>query len=174
MILLSNDPREPAARQRLVDLLGAEDARVVAQWVLETHRRFGASYGEALEHVTQECATKGRGFSSNLLEIAKKPKHLREAEMEITAWVVPKISTAVTTIRGHRGNPEVADRLYKELVAELDSTLARWYPSVHEATRRGALLTSCSHAEGQISINVAALVRALDLPDPMRAFTGVG
>lgn len=169
MILLSDDPREPRNRQRLIDLLGAEDAGVLVRWVHETHRAQGIAFGDALQTIADETDARGPQFARNLLDVARKPKHVRDAEVEILSWVKPRVDRAIAVVMGHRGNADVAREQYGLFIEELRAYLNRNYKR-HQATIDGAIMTGCSHNNGQFEVRVHQIVAALDLKDPMSAF----
>lgn len=170
MILLSTDPREPAARQKFIDWLGAEDASKLVTWIHETHRAQGVEFGEALVYIVEQTEISGVTFAKNLLDMATKPRHIREAEMELIAWVQPRVNNAITTVMGFRGDPTVARQVFSDFTSELEQHINRVYPGKHEATVRGAILASCSHENGAFQVRVHSLVAALDLKDPMDMF----
>jgi hypothetical protein len=70
-------------------------------------------------------------------------------------------------VRGHRGDAEVARAEFIELVTALEEKLWDMFPGLHRATMKGAILSGFSHAGGSFSLNVAQLVRALMLKDPL-------
>ena len=165
-ILISDDPREPVFRQRLVDMLGAEDARQLVGWVHETHRSQGITFADALSIVLNGIDRQGLSFAHNLLEVAWKPRDVREAEMEILDWARPRIERAAATVLGHRGDAVVAKREFADLAVELMEKLHRLFPDSHEATLRGAVVLALKHEGGQFTLNVAELVTAARTPVP--------
>ena len=170
MILFSNDPREPQCRQRLIDILGQEDATVLVTWLWERHH-LGSSptFGEALAAITMQTDQHGHQFARNLLDVAKKPKHVSEAELEIMAWIKPRLEAAATKVQGHRGDPDVAKAEFDVLCYGLNEKLWNMYPDKHRATMKGAILTAFEHKGGAFSLNVAKLVQSLNLDDPLKA-----
>lgn len=169
MILLSADPCEPDARQKLINVLGTEDAEVLVQWIYENQGRNSISYIHALTHVAAEVDANGPGFARNLLDAAKKPKHIWEAERELLAWAMPRIEAACNVVRGHRGDPEVAKTEFDLLCYDLEEKLWNMFPHKHRATMKGAMISSFQHKGGSMSLNVAMLVKALNLDDPLAA-----
>lgn len=172
MILLSSDPREPAARQKFINILGAEDAEVLTQWVYENQGRNSISYGEALAHIANEIDAHGPKFAHNLLDAAKKPRHVWEAERELLAWAGPRIAAACNVVRGHRGSADVAKQEFEQLCYALEEKLWNMFPHKHRATMKGAIVGSFQHKGGEIALNVAMLVKALNLDDPLAATAG--
>lgn len=169
MILLSTDPREPGARQKFINVLGAEDAEVLTQWVWENQGRNSVSYGQALAHIAAEIDVHGVSFAHNLLEAAKKPRHIWEAERDILAWATPRIQAACATVRGHRGDPHVAQQEFEQLCYALEEKLWSMFPDKHRATMKGAIIGSFQNKNGGMALNVAMLVKALNLDDPLAA-----
>lgn len=170
MILLSNDPREAPARQKFVDILGQEDADALVFWVWETHRAQGIGFCDALLLILEHTVLQGRRFAQNLLDMARKPKHIRDAEMDLMAWVKPRVEKATSVVMGHRGDPSAAKSEFGIFIEDLMAYLRRTYPRTHEATIRGAVMTGCSHKNGAFSVEVHTIIKALDLKDPMSAF----
>jgi len=167
-MLLSSDPREPRCRQVLTDLLGSADATDLVRWLWERHHAGSApTFGDALAAVTEQTERNGLQFARNLLDVARKPKHVSEAECDVMAWVIPRIEEAAVTVQGHRGNPEVAREEFAALCWQLEEKLRRMFPDAHRASLRGAVVSSFVHQGGAFSLDVAALVRALHLPDPL-------
>lgn len=170
MILLSQDPREPQCRQRLIDILGKEDATVLVTWLWERHHAGKSpTFGEALAAVTQQTDQHGPQFARNLLDMAKKPRHVSEAEMDIMAWIKPRLEVAAAKVVGHRGDPEVAKAEFDTLCYGLNEKLWAMYPDKHRATMKGAIISAFEHKGGAFSLNVAKLVRNLELEDPLKA-----
>lgn len=169
MILLSTDPREPAARQKFIDVLGSDDAEVLVQWVYENQGRNSVSYGQALAHIAAEIDVHGPGFAHNLLDAAKKPRHVWEAERELIAWATPRIEAACNVVRGHRGDADVAKKEFDQLCYGLEEKLWNMFPHKHRATMKGAIIGSFQHKGGSMALNVAMLVKALNLDDPLAA-----
>jgi hypothetical protein len=170
MILLSDDPREPQCRQRLIDILGQEDATVLVQWLWDRHRPGGnPTFGQALAAITMQTDQHGPQFARNLLDFAKKPRHVAEAEMEIMAWIKPRIEAAAAKVAGHRGDPDVAKAEFDILCYGLNEKLWNMYPHKHRATMKGAIVSSFEHKGGAFSLNVASLVKALEMDDPLKA-----
>lgn len=170
MIHFSADPREPRDRQFLIDELGQEDAEVLVSWIKDTHRAQGMPFGDALNLVAENTRVHGKRFAQNLLDMAKKPKHIRTAEMDLLGWVKPRVEKASAIVLGHRGDPRAVQSEFGILVEDLMAYLRRTYPKTHEATVRGAVLTGCSHKNGAFSVEVHTIIAALDLKDPLSAF----
>jgi hypothetical protein len=164
-----NDARvEAEMRQWYRDNFGATDADALLSWVWENHRD-GVTFLDAIIAIARETEQQGKQFAHNLLEIAKKPKDVREAETEIVAWATPRLQAAANTIRGHRGDPRVAREELDGLMLALESKLRRMFPHVHRALMKGAMASALVKANGAISLDVAALVKALNMPDPLAA-----
>lgn len=172
MILLSKDPREPALRQKLIDLLGGEDAETLVQWVYENEGRNNVRYCQALYVIVMGIETQGMGFAHNLLEAAKKPKHIWEAERQILGWLIPRLKEAGVVIQGHRDDPVAVDAEREKLIEGLLEMLWKMYPDKHRATMKGAVVGSFQRKGSEIGFNVAMLVKALNLEDPLWATAG--
>lgn len=155
-------------RQWFRDNFGAEDSTALIDWVWENHRD-GVRFVDALVVIARETSENGKGFAQNLIDLAKKPKATREAETEIVAWVTPRIEKAAAIVRGHRGDPSVARAEFDGLMLELEAKLRRMFPHVHRALMKGAMASSLRMLDGKFSVDVAALVKALQLPDPLAA-----
>jgi hypothetical protein len=166
-ILCSTDPREPTCRQALIDKLGREDAEKLIRFVLETHETQGLSFGDALALIVEQTERLGLPFAHNLLEMAWKPREVREAEIEILGWAKPKIEQAANVVLGHRADPSVAKKQFADLCVELMDKLTRMFPDKHVAAVRGAVLVAFTHKDGQFSLDVAALVKAIHTPIPL-------
>lgn len=158
---------EARALQRLKDRFGDVDTSTLAEWVWDRHRD-GVRYVEALSAIAAEVENQGEHIFHNLLDVAKKPKHIRDAEMDIFAWVKPRLEQASNTIRGHRGDPRVKEEVTRAFFAELENYLHRVWPR-HRATTRGAIFSAFRDEGGRLSFNVAELVRVLDMEDPLSA-----
>jgi hypothetical protein len=172
MILRSTRPEdavvEAEMRQWFRDNFGAEDSTALIDWVWENHRD-GVRFVDALVTIARETSENGKGFAQNLIDLAKKPRATREAETEIVAWVTPRIEKAAAIVRGHRGDPSVARAEFDGLMIELEAKLRRMFPDVHRALMKGAMASSLRMVDGKFSVDVAALVKALQLPDPLAA-----
>lgn len=170
MILLSSDPREAPCRQKLIDVLGAEDATVLTTWLWERHHAGKSpTFGDVIAAIVQKTEIHGPTFAKNLLDAAKKPREQSEAEIEIMAWVTPRIHAAAARVMGHRGDQDVARAEFDTLVRELEAKLWNMFPDKHRATMKGAIVVSFKHKGGEFVIDVGALVRALFLTDPLAA-----
>jgi hypothetical protein len=170
VLLLTQDPREPQCRQRLIDILGQEDATVLVQWLWERHPNgSNPAFGDVLNAVVEESEDKGPQFAKNLLDMARKPREVREMEMELIGWATPRIraAAAAAKVMGYRGDPEVAKKEYADLAVGLMEHLQRVCPDIHAAPLRGAVLTALTHKNGQFSLDVAALVRGILTPMPV-------
>jgi len=167
MILKTSDPREPAATQELLTQLGEEDAKILMTWLWETHRGRG-NYADILAAVVEHTHAEGTCFARNLLTMAKKPKHISEAEMEIMAFITPRIQAAVVAVQGHRGDQQVAVREFEKLCYELEEKLFNMFPQKHRATMKGAIISAFTH-RGGYTLDVAKLVQALHMEDPLAA-----
>ena len=169
-LLLSADPSEPQHRRTLEDLLGREDADVIVRWLWENHRnRKEPTFGKVLEAIVQQTMVKGPAFARNLLDFAKKPKHVREAELEMMQWITPRINAAALKVHGHRGNQDVARSEFDLLCYQLEEKLCEMWPGKHRATMKGAIICAFEHRQGEFSLNVAKLVEALNMHDPLEA-----
>ncbi len=171
-ILYSADPREPALRQKLIDILGSVDAGTLIRWVRETHAAQEISFGDALALIVEQTEVQGLKFAHNLLEVAYKPRDVREAEMEIFGWAKPRIEKAAAVVLGHRGDQEVAKKEFADLCVGLMEKLHHLFPSKHEAVLRGAVVLAFTHKNGQFSLDTAALVKAVNTPMPMETQHG--
>jgi hypothetical protein len=170
MILLSNSPHEAACRQKLIDALGAEDEEVLVQWLYERHcGRTSPTFGEVLDAISKQTEQYGVKFAQNILDVAKKPKHIREAEVELIAWIGPKVEHAASIVQGHRGDFAIAKEEFDKLCYELEEKLCAMFPGKHRATMKGAIVSSFLHKGGAFSLDVSALVRALEMKDPLEA-----
>ena len=172
MILYSADPREPALRQKLNDLLGSTDAATLVRWVKETHAAQEISFGDALALIVEQSEIQGIKFAHNLLEVAYKPREIREMELAIFGWAKPRIEKAAAVVLGHRGNQEVAKKEYADLCVGLMEKLHHLFPDKHDAVLRGAVVLAFTHKNGQFSLDTAALVKAVNTPMPMEMERG--
>lgn len=172
MILRSTRPEdavvEAEMRQWFRDNFGADDSAALLEWVWENHRD-GVRFVDALVTIARETDENGKGFAQNLIDLAKKPRATREAETEIIAWVTPRIEKAAAIVRGHRGDLKVARAELDGLMIDLESKLRRMFPHVHRALMKGAMASSLRMVDGKFTVDVAALVKALQLPDPLAA-----
>lgn len=170
LLLLSADPAEPVHRRALENMLGEADADTLVRWLWENHaNRLQPTFGQVLEAVTKQTMVKGPAFAHNLLDFAKKPEHVQEAELELMQWITPRINEAAVKVQGHRGDPDVARAEFDDLCYRLEEKLCRMWPGKHRATMKGAIICSFEHKNGAFSLNVAKLVKALNLRDPLEA-----
>ncbi len=170
MILFSQDPREPQCRQRLIDLLGQQDATDLVLWLWENHKDGKEpTFGQALAAITMQTDQHGVQFARNLLDHARKPKHVREAEIEIMAFITPLIHEAAETVRRNGGLEKVGNEEFHLLCYKLLEKLWKMYPYKHRATMKGAILGAFQHRNGAFTLNVAALVKNLEGTDPLEA-----
>jgi len=149
----------------LLTRLGEEDGKTLINWLWETHRGRG-NYADILSAVVEHTLAEGPTFAQNLLTMAKKPKAISEAELEIMAFITPRINAAVNTVRGHRGDQKVAAQEFEQLCYALEEKLFRMFPAKHRATMKGAIISAFTH-KGGYTLDVAKLVQALFMEDPL-------
>lgn len=160
---------ERRARERIAIELGEEDEATLSAWVFETH---GATptYVEALTLIAEEATRSGRSFLDNLIEVAKKPKPVREAETELVAFVTPLMRRLTERIRAERGGEAAISDARAEFLYRLEEKLVNLFPGKHRATMKGAIVNAFVVAGGAFSLDVAALVRSLLVnDDPLKA-----
>lgn len=171
-ILRSTNPAdarvEAEMRQWYIDNFGADDARTLIEWVWENHKN-GVRFVDALVEIAKETQVHGKQFVHNLLDVARKPKHVREAEVEILAWAKPRIEAAVARVIGHRASEKAKREEVNAFVEALQEKLWTMWPDKHRATMKGAVLSAFRDVDGRFELNVAALVKALNLEDPLAA-----
>lgn len=171
-ILYSTNPLdakiEGEMRQWFRDNFGDDDAKTLIEWLWDNHRD-GVRFVEALSAIAVETEKNGLQFVHNLLDMARKPKLVRDAEMELIAWAKPRIEKATATIRGHRGSPESKKSEMDNFVFALEEKLYTMWPGKHRATMKGAILAAFRDVEGRLELNVATLVKTLNIEDPMSA-----
>lgn len=169
-ILRSTNPAEARVeaemRQWYVDNFGASDARTLLDWIWENHRD-GVRFVAALVEIAKQTQLHGKEFVHNLLDVARKPKAVREAEMEILAWAKPRIEAAVARVIGHRVSEDVKREEVNAFIEALQEKLWTMWPDKHRATMKGAVLSAFRDIDGRFELNVAALVKALNLEDPL-------
>lgn len=172
IILRATQPKDAEAERELRlwlrANLGETDAEELVAWVWESHRN-GVTYVDALAAIVRETGTRGKEFAYNLLEHARKPKEVREAEAELISWSKPRIEAAANKVRGHRGDPAVAREEFVNLCEELQEKLFKMFPLKHRATMKGAMQTGFQHTGGSFTLNVALLVKVLFMEDPLAA-----
>jgi hypothetical protein len=175
-ILYSTNPDdarvEADMRQWYRDNFGEEDTRVLLDWLWDHNGKNGVRFVDALVHIAKETQIHGKQFVHNLLEVAKKPKHVREAEVEILAWAKPRLEKAAAVVMGHRGNPDVKRQEFDAFLHALEDKLWNMYPSKHRATMKGAILSAFQDVNGKTELRVSDLVKALNLEDPLAATAG--
>ena len=154
-------------RKWLQNELGVADELALSGWLWENHGRSGVAYVDALAEVARAIHAKGKPFAHALLEIAKKPKDRREAETEILHFMSPRLQKATSTVRGHRGDPKVAEQEFNELQAELMWKLRAMYNNSASFTR-GAILSAFVHREGAFELVIAKLVEQMCQEDPLQ------
>jgi hypothetical protein len=171
-LLYSKRPRdakvEAEMRQWFRDNFGEVDAKTLIDWVWENHKD-GIRFVDALVEIGVETQKNGKQFVHNLLEVARKPKHVREAEIELLMWVKPRLEKAVATVLGHRGDPDVKRQEFDGFLHALEDKLWNMYPSKHRATMKGAILSAFHDSNGRVDLNIADLVKTLNLEDPLSA-----
>lgn len=165
----AKDERE--LRTWLINEIGEADQLTLVDWVWENHRgnNDGITFVDALAAIVRQTGTHGRGFLNNLLDFAKKPKEIREAEQAILGWIKPRIEKAASVVLGHRGDAQVKREQFHELCSDLEAFIHRAYPLVHRATVKGAIVSAMSNTGTAFSLNVARLVKALTITDPLAA-----
>lgn len=170
-ILYSTRPEdarvEAELRQWYRDNFGAEDARVLLEWLWDHNGKSGVRFVDALVHIARETQAHGKAFVYNLLDIAKKPKEVREAELEIIAWAKPRLERSAAQIQGHRGEESVKRAEMEAFIAALQEKLWKMWPGKHRATMKGAVLSSIVDRDGKVELRVADLVKALNMEDPL-------
>lgn len=154
-------------RQWFRDNFGEEDARALIEWLWDHNGKSGVRFVDALVHIARETETHGKGFVQNLLDVARKPKFVREAELEILAWAKPRLDKAAAIVLGHRGEERVRRDVFDEFLHGLEEKLREMYPGKHRATMKGAIVSAFCDVNGKAEFRVADLVKALNLEDPL-------
>lgn len=159
---------EAELRQWLRDNFGEQDAKTLISWVWDNHKN-GVGFVEALASICAETELNGRKFVHNLLEVAQKPKLVRDAEMEIFAWAKPRIEEATAKIRACGGDPQAKRAEMDAFVFALEDKLYNMWPGKHRATMKGAILTAFKDLGGRLEFNTGLLVQTLNMEDPLAA-----
>lgn len=158
MILHTTDSREPALRAWLESALGASDAADLATWFGDHYR--GPAYVQAIEDVKRQTIAHGPGFLRNLVAHARKPREQREAEEQLLAWWLPRARRAAEIV-SRSGEPEAWRGEYDRLVSDAETELRKLFPGRHDATYRGALVSTLRWAGTDISLDYARVVEFL-------------
>lgn len=173
MILFSKNVEEARVeaemRQWYRDNFGDTDANDLVNWLWEHNGRNDVRFVDALVHIAKETSEQGPKFVHNLLDVIRKPAEVRDAELQILAFMKPRIDKAVTVIRGHRAAPEVVQEEFDKLMFDLEDLVKKMFPGKHRATRKGAMVASLQNVNGAVSLNVATLVKTLMGEDALAA-----
>ena len=171
MILLGDaatSSEELEVRKQLVGILGEEDERTLSRWVFENHRD-GVRYTQALKSIFEGASVYGKQFLENLLDVAKKPKEVAQAEVAVFAWVKERTVLVVKTVQRSKDKEKAAKEELDGFMHDFVGYLHRMFPDKHRATVHGAIIGGMRHVEGKFSVDVAGIVKALFNEDPLAA-----
>ena len=156
-------------RKWLVGELGEADEATLSSWIWERHQREPGEYVDVLAEIVRQGGARGKAFVGPLLDLARKPREVREAEIAIAQWVKPRLDHAVSVVRLHGGSQEAAEGEYKLFLDDLTAMLRGMYPLAHRATMTGALASSVKHGGGSFTVDAAKIVHCLGMPEPLAA-----
>lgn len=174
MILRTTDRQhasdETEFRKYLISELGTEDAETLASFTWENSAT-PVAYMTSLAHLVRGVGTHGKGYVSRVLEVARKPKEIREAEMDLAVFahvVVNDCSRRVAcSPEAERG--KVAEEVWLELVHRTREKLGRMWPGSPDYIVNGALAVGCiwDKQAGTFGIEPIKLVAAMRQKDPL-------
>jgi len=177
MILRSKAPELGEDEKRILNWFeenfGLEDTATLASWVWDKERNDG-KYVAALWHIAGQMKDherrdpkSGRRFVQNLVEFARKPRVDRDAEVELAEHMREKVAKGMAWVRGHREDQAAKDEIVGDLRRHLREKLRQMWPDKHRATIDGALMVGLSARGGKPFLDFAAIVKAMNEPDPL-------
>lgn len=177
MILRTTQPQHAADEKELRDWLqanlGVEDAELLAAWIWENEHRTGpVAYLSGLAQVVQGAATMGRSFVGNLLDMAKKPKEVRDAELELTRFAGALLRKLTDRVRAHGGDPAAAHEAELELRARVREKVEAMWPGTPDYIINGAMAVGVTHKNGAFGVEVAHLVKGMLQEDVLKRARG--
>lgn len=174
MISRATDPQhakdELEFRQYLHAQLGDTDAQLLVDFVYE-NAATPVAYVTGLAHLVKGVGASGPGFVGQLIELAKKPKEAREAEMDIAVYVKLVIGDATHRIRCEPAGTreQVADELWREVLHRTREKLNAMWPGTPDYIVNGALLVGMQwdRESGHFNAFPAKIVDAMRRKDPV-------
>jgi hypothetical protein len=180
MILHSTTPEDGEVEKQIrgwfEDNFGREDAEALVEmiWLRE---RNGARLVDALVVIAKEykaheqnSVAEAKAFLGNLLDMARTPAAVREAEMDLLGYARPILERLAARIQGHRGDPIVREESLEEFRALVREKIRSMWPRKHRAAIDGALVVAARAEGGRLVFNARACVKALEMNgDPLEA-----
>lgn len=155
---------EAELRNWLVKELGEEDQRILAEWVWDVHRD-GVRYVDALAVIIRHGGPlpldERKAFFGRLLEVAKRPHDIREAELDLLAWFNTHSKTAVAAVNQNGATQSAAQAEMNALIEKLEAKVHKMFPGCHRASVRGAIISSFTDTGGEFKFDAHRLVQAL-------------
>lgn len=163
----SKDERE--LRVWLALNIGETDEATLTEWVWSNHHGSGIKYLEALAAIIQQTATRGREYVNGLLEMARKPRARREAEMDLLQWWIPLSNRAIAKVKDCKAEDRAAaaHEEFGGLIELLTAKLHAMFPDKHRATIRGAVAVAFVKAPTGWEFDASRCITACTQEDPL-------
>lgn len=154
----------------LTGRLGEADSTDLARFVWETAGEDQHRYLVGRAAMCRGVDKDGPAFVANVLQLARKPKEQRQAELELAMFSQQLLGRIVEKLRRHPDDQAAAHDAWREIGQSLQAQVRKMFPSVPDYQRDGALVrfTRWEKSAGKFHIDAASIVAHCLSPDPMK------
>lgn len=161
MILRTTDERhakdEASFRKYLVEILGEADEKRLIEFTWD-HSATPVAYMLSLAHLVRGVRTEGRKHVERILEVAAKPKHVREASMDLAVFAKVVVDDVAGRVRDAKpeDRAKVAQEGWDEVLTRVRVQLVKMFPEAQPDHIEMALREGCAWDRQKGSFGVVA------------------